>query len=217
MKNLIKTIGETVRKRLNKAGLTPHEGLVRETILKGFTEKGRAPSIKEIHERLNLSQDVVKNAIEGLARNDIIGRDRNGEIEYAYPFSSKPTLHRVVLKDGTRVFALCATDAFGISFMLKEDITILSCCPHCSGDITIILKDSAIASKRPNEVIEWISTKRGGDGRTAKACCPFMNLFCSESCLEEFKDNDPRYRVGELYTIEEVIEHGRWIFEDILL
>ena len=113
------------------------------------------------------------------------------------------------------VYALCATDALGISFMLKTDITVNSSCPHCGKEITIVIEDGKVRSKNPQGAVELV-TVRGEEGQTSKVSCPYMNFFCSTPCLEGWRAENPGYVEGELYTIEQAVEHGRWIFEDFL-
>lgn len=215
MKKLLESIGGIVRSRIAKAGLNPLEEEIRKFILRTFAATGRPPAPAKIQNGLKLtSLDTVRQAVKRLEGADLLVT-QDGEIVSSYPFSAKETFHKVVFDDGREVHALCATDALGISSMLKEDIKVLSLCPHCAKEMTIILKDGAVASKKPDEILEWVSS-RGEEGQIASVCCPYMNFFCSPSCLEGWKAANPDFSKGELYTVKEAMEHGRWIFEDFL-
>ncbi len=49
-----------------------------------------------------------------------------GKIIAAYPFSIRPTRHRVELENGVTVSAMCAIDALGIPPMVNCNATIYS-------------------------------------------------------------------------------------------
>lgn len=138
-----------------------------------------------------------------------------GKIEFAYPFSAKSTRHKVVFPDGHEIFALCATDALGIHFMLEQDIVIRSRCPECEGEMKIEMKNGKIASCVPDGVVEFVSS---GDhcGCTAKTFCPNMNFFCSVEHVEKWRKKNPASAKGEMYLLNQVSEHGKYIFGDFL-
>lgn len=66
------------------------------------------------------------SALDVFAREDLLNRDRDGEIAVAYPFSGRPTAHVVRFPSGREVYAMCAIDALGIAAMLEEPITVNS-------------------------------------------------------------------------------------------
>ncbi|VAW39019.1 hypothetical protein MNBD_DELTA02-219 [hydrothermal vent metagenome] len=215
MKKLIKSIGETLRGRISAAGLSREEEKVRKFILRTFAATGRPPTHVEIQEDLKLSSpDAARRAVKRLEDADLLATV-GGEVVSSYPFSVRGTRHKVVFSNGREVNAMCATDALGISFMLKEDTVVFSLCPQCEAKIKIAIKNGAVVYKNPVDIIEWITSKAYA-GRIADVCCPFMNFFCSVSCLEGWRDKDLEHTQGELYTVEEAAEHGRWIFEDYL-
>ncbi len=142
---------ETVKDRVERANLSPLEDEIRRHILRWFARRGRAPALQEIAESLKTSLSTVKEAVEKLENADILLTEGE-EIVSAYPFSALKTSHRVVFEDGRGVYALCATDALGVHFMLGEDITVLSQCPCCGRELKIELRDGKIASCEPHEI-----------------------------------------------------------------
>jgi len=215
MKRLMDHIGKTVREHIAEAKLTPVENEIRKYILSEFSKNGRAPAAGKIVEGLRLpSIDIVNRAIEKLEASDILLR--SGEkIIFAYPFSALETNHKVIFKDGHWVFALCATDALGIHFMLNEDITVISKCPDCGNEIRIMVKERHIDFHDPKEIIEFIS-HRGRGKCTAETHCPFINFFCSEKHLEKWREKNPEHGNGEICSLNEALEVGRIIFGDFL-
>lgn len=215
MKSLIDQIGETVRGRLAEAHLSPAEDDARKYILKEFARTGKAPSDKTIAEVMNLpSVESASRLVERLHKADILTME-GVEIISAYPFSAKATRHKVLFQDGHAIYALCATDALGIHFMLHEDITVRSRCPECGSEMIIEMKDGNIASCNPEGVVEFVSSRKDC-GCTAKTFCPFMNFFCSQEHLEKWREKNPANRIGEMYRLHQVLEHGKHIFGDFL-
>lgn len=180
-----------------------------------FANNGRAPHPEEIVDKLNLySIDTVNKVIDKLQKADLLCQ--NGEeIISAYPFSVLETNHKVIFDDGHEVYALCATDALGIHFMLNKDITILSRCPECEREIRIKVKNHQIDSYVPDGLIEFVSNIQRCSC-TAKNLCPYINFFCSEKHLNEWREKNLQHKSGEIYSLNEALEHGRTIFADLL-
>ncbi len=215
MKSLIDRIGETVRGRLAGARLSPAEDDARKYILREFARAGKAPSDKTIAETMKLpSIESARLLVERLHKADILTKEGD-EIVSAYPFSAKATRHKVIFQDGHEIYALCATDALGIHFMLHEDIIVRSQCPECESEIKIEVKDGNIASCAPEGVVEFVSSRKDC-GCTAKTFCPFMNFFCSQAHLEQWRRKNPENGNGEMYQLHQVLEHGKHIFGDFL-
>jgi hypothetical protein len=214
MKRLMNYIGETVKGRIAEAQLTPLENEIRKYILREFARTGSPPSSEEITEGLNLASGFTNQTIKKLQKADIL-LYRAGKIISAYPFSSLPTPNKVIFNDGRDAYALCATDALGIHFMLDEDITVISKCPICGIEMRIAVKNSQIDFSYPEGIIEFVSNVERF-GCTAKTICPFINFFCSKEHLEEWRQRNPKYRIGEIYSLNDVLEHGRTIFGDLL-
>ncbi|WP_456473687.1 organomercurial lyase [Candidatus Pyrohabitans sp.] len=214
MKRLMEQIGKAVKGRIREAELSHLENEIRKCILRGFASRGRAPTPEEIAAQLALPIDTVSKAIEKLGNADIL-RSRGGHIISAYPFSAVGTHHRVIFEDGHEVYALCATDALGVHFMLGEDITVLSTCPECKDEIRIAVREGRITSITPEDAVEFVA-ERERCGCTAETLCPFINFFCSREHLLAWRLKNPEYRDGEAYSPDEALEHGKAIFGDFL-
>jgi len=214
-KRLMDQIGEMVRGRLAEARLSQSEDETRKYILKEFAKTGMPPSGKAITDAMRLpTLESADKIVEKLHRADILTKEGD-EIISAYPFSARATRHKVIFNDGHEVYALCATDALGIHFMLHKNITVQCICPECENEIKIEVKDGTVTSCVPEGVVEFVSS-REDCGCTAKTFCPFMNFFCSEEHLEKWREENPTYGKGEKYQLYEVLEHGKYIFGDFL-
>ncbi len=215
VKSLMDQIGATVRGRLAEANLSQSENETRKFILEEFARTGKPPAGKTIVEAMKLpSIETVHRFIERLHKADILTME-GGEIVSAYPFSAKQTRHKVVFPDGHETYSLCATDALGIHFMLGVNIVVRSRCPECNGEMKIEVKGGKIVSCEPSGVVEFVSS---GDhcGCTAKTFCPFMNFFCSKDHLKKWREKNPASAQGEMYQLQQVLEHGKYIFGDFL-
>lgn len=215
MKSLMDRIGETVKGRLAEAKLDPLEDKIRKYILREFAKNGSPPTTGEIIKGLGLSSlHVVNQAIEKLQKADIL-LTKGDKIICAYPFSTSETRHKVVFDDSHWVFALCATDALGAHFMLNEDITVISKCPECGKDIKIIVRGGHIDSRNPEDMVEFVSERERGNC-AAETYCPFINFFCSRDHVEKWREKNPEYGKGELYSPNEALESSKTIFGDFL-
>jgi hypothetical protein len=117
-------------------------------ILRRFATAGRPSSVelRGAAEQLGLEAD---SALATLAREDLVHRGADGEIVVAYPFSGRPTVHRVRFPGGHEVDAMCAIDALGIAPMLGEAIEIESRDPVSSAEIRARVAPDAPQSGRP--------------------------------------------------------------------
>lgn len=215
MAGLMERIGETVKGRVAAAELDPVENEIRRFILREFARTGKAPGSGEIVEGMGLSSiDPIDRTIEKLEAADILTR-KEGNIVSSYPFSAVQTRHRVIFDDGHEVYALCATDALGIHFMLNSGITIISRCPCCEGETKINVRNGQIEFRAPDGMLEFVSEQERC-GCTAETCCPYINFFCSEDHLSTWREKNPGLAKGQAYSIHEALLHGKTIFEDSL-
>lgn len=205
----------TVKERLASASAFPFENDIRKYVLREFAARGRPPTMQEIKEGLGLpSVEVVRQAIGKLEAADVLSA-QGDVIVSAYPFSAVETRHKVVFDDGREVYALCATDALGIHFMLNEDITVMSRCPRCESEIRVVVKSGRIESYSPEGIIEFVGGSTGC-GCAAETRCPFINMFCSREHLEQWRKDNPEYGEGEVYSVTEALGHGKAIFGEFL-
>lgn len=210
----MKWVEKIVKERIASANLTPVEDEIRKFILGEFAQSGRAPTSEEMALRVKLSADAVNQIITKLQKADLLLKE-DGEIISAYPFSVKETRHKVIFNDGRGVWALCAADALGVHFALKEDINIISKCHECEQEIRITVKEGQINSSKPRRIVEFVSDVERS-GCTAKNLCPFINFFCSRKHLKEWMKKNPEHRNGDIYSLNEALQISKKIFEDLL-
>lgn len=121
-------------------------------LLKAFVTGTGAPDAAVVARRaaeLGLDPEA---ALAALAAADLVHTDpATGSISIAYPFSGRPTPHRVELAGGPAVFAMCAVDALGIPQMLRRDGRISSVDPASGQPITAEVHDGLwrFSQRRP--------------------------------------------------------------------
>lgn len=196
--------------------MIPHGGIVHQFILKTFATTGRSPTLEDIQQEFKLSSiGEADKLVADLERLGAIHRNPGDrEITHAYPFSNEPTPHHVQLADGPRVYAMCALDALGIPFMLKQDATIHSVCAQCAGEIQIQIQSERITTYSSERIVIWYPHVQE-ECVAAVDLCHQLNFFCSVDHLERWNGEHPEKR-GHLLTLEQALEGGRRTFETLL-
>lgn len=204
----------------SKLGPARHAGL-RDTerelyfwILRRFATSGRPSSTetREAARRLGLNSE---RALETLGQEDLVHLDPAGEIAVAYPFSGRPTAHRVRFQDGHEVSAMCAIDALGIAPMFEQPIEIASRDPLTDEAIQVELAADGTGSWQPSEAVVVCGASGSGNSETRSSCCPVLNFFASRENGERWLEARPDAR-GQAISLPEAIAAGRAVFGDVL-
>ncbi|MEX2557930.1 MAG: alkylmercury lyase family protein [Actinomycetota bacterium] len=194
------------------SALTDGEREFYRWILKSFGA-GTPPDPDELADAASRFELAVEPALERLLQFDLVHHDpATGAILVAYPFSGRPTAHRVRL-DGHEVYAMCAIDALGIAPMLGEPIEIASRDPQTGDQIRVELGPGGHGSWRPKETVV-VSGTAGGE-ELCESCCPVLNFFASPESAERWLGLHPEVR-GTLISVEDAIAAGRAVFGDLL-
>jgi hypothetical protein len=179
-------------------------------ILRRFSEGDAVGSDGVEAEATRMGLDLTEVRSK-LAAEDLVHFDADGRVAVAYPFSGRPTAHRVLI-DGRSVHAMCAIDALGIAPMFDRPIAVTSRDPVTDGEINVWLQPDGTATWEPEEAV--VVTGRCCDGAAFERCCRVLNFFTST-------ENAERYLCeGEIegfpIDMPQAIEVGRAIFGDVL-
>lgn len=206
---------DTVARRLAQAKLSGVEDRARRYILWHFADTGRAPRPPELQRELQLaSREDAAAILARLHAADLLVYDAaSARITAAYPFSSKPTGHQVEIA-GRTLHALCAIDALGIPFMLGASGVIRSECFWCHAVVEVDVADGEIRTHRPAGLVAWYPEK-DSCGCVATSRCVLINFFCTADHLAAWRRANPGEQ-GTALTLEEAVEAGRTIFENLL-
>jgi hypothetical protein len=182
-------------------------------ILNRFASEGRPSSVelRAAAEQLGLE---AEHALDTLAREDLVHCGADGEIAVAYPFSGRPTAHRVRFPHGHEVDAMCAIDALGIAPMFGEAIEITSRDPVSRDEIRArVAPDGSVAWSPDSAVVVTGAIHSQGDA--CCGCCPVLNFFTSGVNAERWLAEHPDVR-GTSISMREAAAAGRAVFGDVL-
>jgi hypothetical protein len=181
-------------------------------ILRRFAKSGRpsAQQLREEAERLGGDPDRL---LAALAREDLVHLGRDGQIAVAYPFSGRPTAHRVRFRTGHEVDAMCAIDALGIAPMVDEPIEITSRDPVTSDEISVRLAPDVDAAWQPESAVVVAGSVAGAQD-ACSGCCDVLNFFASSESAEHWIAGHPN-AAGRLISIPTAIAAGRAVFGNV--
>ncbi len=182
-------------------------------ILREFATRGH-PSGAETRayaRRLGLDGS---GALDTLAREDLVHFGRDGEIAVAYPFSGRPTPHRVRFPSGHEVYAMCAIDALGIAPMFDQFADIASRDPLTGVEIHVRVAPDLKAEWSPESSVV-VAAAAQGEGASCSTCCPVLNFFASRDGADRWLAQQPEIN-GEVISMQEATLAGRAVFGDVL-
>ena len=150
-------------------------------ILSEFLDTGRAPDLKWLQDRGVADADLLR-----LSTEDVVQRDDAGGVAVAYPFSGRPTAHRVRLTGGPPVFAMCAIDALGIPRMARRDGVIESVDPTSGAPIRVEAVGGGWRWEPAGTVVLVARSAEGGP--TSCCACPHMNFHTGADTARSYVD-----------------------------
>jgi hypothetical protein len=181
-------------------------------ILRHFAARGR-PSSAQVRKEAERLGTNVECALESLAREDLVHLGADGEVAIAYPFSGRPTAHRVHFGSGHEVDAMCAIDALGIAPMFDEPIEVTSRDPLSGDEIRVRLAADGDGVWHPESaVVVAGALDRGQDA--CCGCCPVLNFFTSTDTAERWLEGHSEVR-GHVLSMHEAIAAGRAVFGEV--
>jgi len=181
-------------------------------ILHRFSE-GDTPDAATVHEAAGSLGLEPDQALATLAAEDLVHTDPSGRIVVAYPFSGRPTAHRVQIAGGRFVWAMCAIDALGIAPMLDLPIEVRSSDPITGDEIQVQIAANAAAHWQPAEAVVLAGSACAGP--SFSGCCAVLNFFSSAASAEQYLREHPDVR-GHAISLPEALEAGRLVFGSIL-
>jgi len=172
--------------------LKPEEIEVLKSIFEIVLEQGRSPTTDELRLSLKKSNAEVVCTLDKLEKKGDFFLRKKGtqEIVSVYPLSLTPTPHRIILEDGTRLFAMCAVDALGVPLMFNKNVKILSQCEKCDQEITIEIINEKITSVSHPDIT--ICSPKSQIYPAAETTCPLVNFFCSKKHAQEWILENPK-------------------------
>ena len=195
-----------------RARLTEAERELYFWILRRFATDGRPGSgeVRAAAGRLGLDTEV---ALATLSREDLVHRRPDGALSVAYPFSGRPTAHRVRFSSGHEVDAMCAIDALGIAPMFGQRIEVESRDPVSGETIGARVAPDRAAEWWPDSAVVVAGAARS-QGDACCGCCPVLNFFASPANAERWLTEHPDVR-GNIISMPDAAAAGRAVFGDV--
>jgi hypothetical protein len=169
----------------------------------------------------------TEEVLASLHELDAIRLAQDRHIAVAYPFSAKPTRHRVQLgrtgtaaeqdTDAVEVYAMCAIDALGIAAMLGTDTRIESVDVTSGQPITVTMPSPTTGETsrwEPAEAVVFIGADAIG-GPSADCCCDYLNFFTSLAAARAWTATHPHVP-GQILSQAEAEELGTRLFGSLL-
>jgi hypothetical protein len=107
------------------------------------------------------------------------------EVVVAYPFSGRPTAHRLKLPGGREAYAMCAVDALGVAAMLGMPVVVESRDPISGEEIVVDVSAEGEARWAPEEAVVLLGG-RDGEQSISDLCCPVVNFFASPETANQY-------------------------------
>ena len=193
------------------AALAAPERQLYRWILRQFAAEGR-PSLEVTAAAVAAGADL-NQAIETFRRLDLVHL-AHGQIAVAYPFSGRPTAHRVSIDGRPEVYAMCAIDALGIAAMLELPIEVFSRDPVSGGEVWVRIDPGDGAWWDPKQAVV-LAASYPALGPSFHSCCSVLNFFESGEHALQYLLAHPDL-TGHAITIPEAIAAGAAIFGDLL-
>lgn len=181
-------------------------------ILRSYLRTGRPP-VRQVLEQLTVEdrEDLLADLVD----RDLLFLDGE-KIAGAYPFSSNPTRHSVLI-DAQPIAAVCAIDALGAGAMARRPARVTSHCPVCEMEIAVDIGNSGLRlqSVFPLSAVVWAGFAPI-EQCAADTQCRTMLIFCSDTHLHDWRNRSPGANDGHRFTPEQALEAGAAIFRPFL-
>jgi hypothetical protein len=199
-----------------RARAVPLEALgraVHQATLRRFAATGSPPSIDDLHRETGADHRAVRDVLRRLHDSDTIRLGADGTIVVAYPFSARPTRHRVRIGNRIDVHAMCGIDALGIPVMLGEDVHIETSDPVTGDPITVTSTEGRVAWD-PSDAVAFVGVA-ASDGPSADCCCDYLNLFTDRTTADDWAAAHPSIP-GRVLTQPDAEDLAKTLFGTLL-
>ena len=193
--------------------LDPVEKTVHQEILRTYAATGRPPAPSELDAATTASGRLTRDVLTALHEADAIRLDLDGRIAVAYPFSTRPTRHRVRIAHQVDAYAMCAIDALGIASMLGQDTCIESVDVTTGEAITVTMAIDG-TTWVPERAVVFVGAASGG-GPSSECCCDYLNFFADRAGAQAWIAAHPSIH-GQMLDQTEAIELGIRLFQPLL-
>lgn len=200
MDDAVERLSEQLPLRDRQASLPPVIRAFHREILSSYADRGRPPD------------DALSpaGALRRLASDDLIVLEE-GRILGAYPFSSEPTPHSLLV-DGNATFAMCSLDAVAVAPVFSKRVIIRSECAVTGNPVTVVQNGDELEHVEPQALRLGVRWQRP-DGCAAHSMCREMVFLRDGEVARRWRS--PR-EPASVFTLEEGIAFGARFFSPLM-
>jgi mercuric reductase len=127
---------------------------------------------------------ITPDEATALAQHDLVVVDEHGFVVGAYPFTLRPTGHRLEMPR-SHINAMCSLDAVAVAPVFFTDVVVRSSCAVSNQPITIHQNGDLLVDAHPSS--PWLGIGLDGVRGTASASlCRNMVFFAGETEANEW-------------------------------
>ena len=188
-----------------KSSLATLDAQARKTyqnILTTFVSEGKPPS--------GISTEITRL----LANKDMVTTGNQSEITGAYPFTTQPRVHQVMI-NGHKLHAMCALDALAPSAMFNLKSSIDSQCAVTHKPVHIELDNRTVVNNKPDNIylgINWLAAH--GNQSCSESLCTEMLFLYDKDVAEQWLSVDTEQR--EIFSLPDAIDFSAGFFVPLL-
>jgi len=200
MDDVVERLSEQLPLRDRQASLPPVIRAFHREILSSYADRGKPPD------------DALSpaGALSRLVSDDLIVLEE-GRILGAYPFSSEPTAHRLLI-EGNAAFAMCSVDAVAVAPVFSKRVVIKSSCAVTGSPVTIVQNGDEVEGFEPSGLrlgVRW----QKPDGCAAHSMCREMVFLRDGEVARRWRS--PR-EPASVFALEEGIVFGTRFFSPLM-
>lgn len=184
---------------------------VHRTILHSLYWRAAVPSRDEI--AALLTHRDADSALAQLRKLDLVVFSKDGRLAGAYPMTTEPTPHRLVLP-GREINAMCAIDALSVTAMFGGTVEIRSQCRVTGEPVVIRQEGERILDASPETVMAGVRWQRPCGGHAAHSLCMEMVFLKDAAAAQQWHAGALEYH--SLFNMEEAVEFGARFFKPLV-
>ena len=153
-------------------------------------------------------------ALARLRTDDLVVVSKDGaRILGAYPMTTEPTPHRLVLP-GRTVHAMCAVDALSVGAMYGGEVQIDSQCRVTHAPVRVKMDGARIVSASPEGVRVGVRWDQASGVPAAHSLCMEMVFLRDEAAAKDWSGGDSESHT--VFSLQEGAEFGARFFKPLV-
>lgn len=187
-----------------QAALPPEFAEAHRAILRSQFQTGLIPD----------PRTLPQGALARLRADDLVVVSKDGtRILGAYPMTTEPTPHRLVLP-GRTIHAMCAVDALSVAAMYGGEVEIESKCRVTKAPVRVKMDAARIVSASPGSVLVGVRWDQASGVPAAHSLCMEMVFLRDEAAAQEWSGGDSEGHT--VLSLKEGAEFGARFFKPLV-